>query len=131
MTSRTIIASFALIGFVGQFLLYFFNHVSFNNLGFIAGFSGCVVTFVVCFFSQQYTASKLQKSAPTIILEKVEKSLYVKIINTLYLILLYSLFIWAVLVFYTRNEIIAILCFVFTVIFAGFSIFTVFSKRKI
>jgi len=123
----TVIASSALAGLIGQFLLFYFKFISYNNFGFIAGFGGCVVLFTFFFMYTQYAGSKLQKLYP----KTFENFSHVKIFRGINIGLLYSLFIWMVLLYYTRSGIIAVLFFVFTLVYAGFSIFTVFSKRKV
>ena len=127
----TIITMFALIGLIGQVLLLFFQFISVMNPGFIGGSLGCITIFAFGYFRRVYVGVKLEKSIAKNLLEKIEDSSYLKLIRRIYIILLYSVFILLILTAYTHNEIVAVLLFLFTVIYAGFDIFIVFSKRTI
>jgi transcriptional regulator with XRE-family HTH domain len=127
----TVITMFALVGMIGQLLLLFFSTIPYSNWGLKSGLWGCVALFLIGYFWRLFVSSKLEKSTAKTILEKAEDSSYVKMLKKIYISLLYSLFIWLILTYYTHNEIIAVLLFLFTVVFAAFDIFTIFRKRMI
>jgi len=127
MKCLTIITMCALVGLIGQFLLFYFSITSF--IPGLIGLGVCAALFSFGYFWRLYTGSKLEKSAANNFFEKAEDSSYLKIIRKIYISLLYSLVVWMLLLYYTRSGIIAILWFLFTVVFAGFDIFTVFKKR--
>lgn len=125
----TVIFCFAMIAVVGQFLLAWMSIIPFIDLRFIAVFFGCFSLFILTLIILPRLNSKLEKSGQRIELEKIENSSYTKITRKINTGLLFSWFISAALVMYTRSEIIAVLCFLSVLAYAGLNIFTVFRKR--
>ena len=127
----TVIFCSAMIGLTLQFLLAWFSIVSFISLAFIAGIFVCFSLYIATLILLPRLNSKLEKSRPKTELEKIENSSHLKITRRINTSLLFSWLASAALVIYTHNKIIAILCFLFTIAYAGVSIFTVLKKRMI
>jgi transcriptional regulator with XRE-family HTH domain len=127
----TVLFCLAMMGLVGQFLLAWMSVISFSSLGFITGSFACFSVFMASFIILPRLNSKLEKSRPKAELEKIENSSYIKMTRKISTGILFFWFVSAALVIYTHSGIIAVLCFLFTLIYAGFGIFSVTGKDKI
>jgi len=126
----TVMTYVATVGSTGQFLLTWMAIIPFN-LVFTLGFFVLLSASVTGYIFANSASSQLEKSATEAMLEKVEDSSYVKTIRRIYLGLLSAMCILMILTLYTRHGSFAILCFAFTVVFAGFNIFITFRKPSI
>lgn len=117
------------MGFIGQFLLFWSSLIIYST-GWIAGIVGCLALFIICFAGMSSNATKIRKLMPKDELNKLLNSSFIKKMKIISNSIGVPMVILLILAIYTRNEIIALLSFLFCLAFAGFQIFSVFHKPK-